>query len=41
MSPFFPLEQLRRIIGFENARYEDPYSGGKGINTIYGFIAQR
>jgi len=35
MSPFFPLEELRRIPGFENARYEDPISGGKGNSMRY------
>ena len=25
MSPYYPLDTLRRIPGFENARYEDPY----------------
>ena len=30
MSPYFPLELLREVPGFENARYEDPYSGGHG-----------
>lgn len=33
MTPFFPLDALRGIPGFENARYEDPYAGGKG-NSI-------
>ena len=33
MGPFFPLEALREIPGFEDARYEDPYSGGIG-NSI-------
>jgi hypothetical protein len=35
MVPFFPLESLRRIPGFENARYEDPYSGGLGNSIRY------
>jgi hypothetical protein len=35
MSPFFPLERLRRIPGFENARYEDPYAGGIGNSVRY------
>ncbi len=30
MSPYFSLTQLRRVVGFENARYEDPYAGGVG-----------
>lgn len=30
MVPYFELERLRKIPGFENARYEDPYAGGRG-----------
>ena len=30
MTPFFPLDALRQIPGFECARFEDPYAGGKG-----------
>lgn len=30
MSPFFPIEKLRKIEGFENVRFEDPYAGGMG-----------
>ncbi|MBA1335751.1 MAG: FAD-dependent oxidoreductase [Firmicutes bacterium] len=30
MAPWFPLEKLRKIPGFERVRYEDPYAGGKG-----------
>ena len=33
MSPFYPLVELRSIPGLENARFEDPYSGGIG-NSI-------
>ena len=33
MSPFFPLEQLRSLEGFENARYADPLAGDRG-NSI-------
>lgn len=33
MTPFFPLEKLRKVPGFENARYADPYAGGRG-NSI-------
>jgi len=39
MTPFFPLEALRRIPGFENARYEDPYAGGIGNSIRYVGIA--
>lgn len=35
MTPFFPLAALREIPGFENARYEDPYSGGMGNSVRY------
>jgi len=33
MSPYFPLEDLRSIGGFENARFADPLAGGRG-NSI-------
>ncbi|KAF2957128.1 FAD-dependent oxidoreductase [Thermotoga sp. Ku-13t] len=35
MTPFFPLEQLRKIPGMEKARYEDPIAGGKGNSMRY------
>lgn len=35
MSPFFPLDALREVPGFENARYEDPYAGGMGNSIRY------
>ena len=35
MTPFFPLEELRHIPGFEDARYEDPIAGGKGNSMRY------
>jgi hypothetical protein len=41
MVPFFPLEALRRIAGFENARYEDPYAGGLGNSIRYVGMAPR
>ena len=41
MSPFYPLEKLRKIEGLENARYEDPYSGGIGNSIRYLSIAPR
>lgn len=41
MVPFFPLEDLRRIPGFENARYEDPYAGGLGNSIRYVGMAPR
>ena len=33
MAPYFPLQTLKKIPGFENARFEDPYAGGVG-NSI-------
>jgi glucose inhibited division protein A len=41
MTPFYPLEKLRKIKGLEYARYEDPYSGGKGNSIRYLSIAPR
>jgi hypothetical protein len=41
MTPFFPLEALRRIPGFENARYEDPYAGGLGNSIRHIGMAPR
>jgi len=41
MSPFYPLETLRQIPGFENARYEDPYSGGIGNSMRYLALSPR
>ncbi len=41
MSPFFPLDALREIPGFENARYEDPYAGGMGNSIRYIGMAPR
>lgn len=41
MSPFFPLDNLRQIPGFENARYEDPYAGNLGNSMRYLAISPR
>ena len=41
MTPYFNLEYLRRVPGFENARYEDPYSGGIGNSMRYFGIVPR
>lgn len=41
MTPFYNMEDLRRIPGFENARYEDPYAGGKGNSMRYFAMAPR
>lgn len=35
MRPYFPLEALRRIPGFEEARYLDPLRGGVGNSIRY------
>lgn len=35
MTPYFPLENLRKIPGMEKARYEDPLAGGKGNSMRY------
>lgn len=41
MTPFFDLESLRELPGFENARYADPYAGGKGNSVRYLSVAER
>jgi hypothetical protein len=41
MTPFFPLDDLRRVPGMENSRYEDPYSGGKGNSIRYLALSPR
>ncbi len=41
MSPFFDLKKLHQIPGFENARYEDPYAGGRGNSMRYFAMAPR
>ena len=35
------LDTLRQIPGFENARYVDPYAGGKGNSVRYLSVAER
>lgn len=35
MTPYFPLEKLRELPGFANARYADPYSGGRGNSVRF------
>jgi len=39
MTPYFPLEVLRAIEGFQNARYADPYSGGRGNSVRFMAMA--
>ena len=41
MSPYFELEKLRKIEGFENARFSDPYAGGKGNSIRYMSVGVR
>ena len=41
MTPYYHLETLRKIPGFENARYEDPYAGGKGNSMRFFSMAPR
>lgn len=41
MSPYYPLEDLRKIPGFEGARYEDPYAGGTGNSMRFFSMAPR
>lgn len=41
MTPFYPLDMLRRIPGFANARYEDPYAGGIGNSMRYMAMSPR
>ncbi len=41
MTPFFPLEVLREIPGFEDARYEDPYAGGVGNSLRFFGMSPR
>ncbi len=41
MTPYFPLDLLRRIPGFENARFEDPYAGGVGNSVRFTAMAPR
>jgi hypothetical protein len=41
MSPYFDLARLHKIPGFENARYEDPYAGGRGNSMRFFAMAPR
>lgn len=41
MAPYYPLEKLRKIKGFENVKYEDPYSAGRGNSIRHFQIAYR
>lgn len=41
MTTYYPLDKLRKIKGLEWARFEDPYSGGKGNSIRYLSMAPR
>lgn len=41
MAPFFDLRALRRVPGFENARFLDPYAGGRGNSVRFLAMAPR
>ncbi|WP_055667723.1 FAD-dependent oxidoreductase [Desnuesiella massiliensis] len=41
MTTYYPLEKLRKIHGLENARYVDPYAGGKGNSIRYLSVSPR
>lgn len=39
MTPYFPIESLRQIDGFKEAKYADPYSGGQGNSVRFMAMA--
>lgn len=39
MTTYYPLEKLRKIKGFQNVKYIDPYAGGKGNSIRYLSVA--
>lgn len=41
MTSYFNLEDLRQVEGFENARFADPYAGGKGNSVRYMSVGLR
>jgi hypothetical protein len=41
MSPFYPVEKLRKLPGLEDVRFMDPYSGGRGNSIRYLSAAPR
>lgn len=41
MTSYYPLDKLRKIPGLEYARFDDPYSGGKGNSIRYLSMAPR
>jgi hypothetical protein len=38
MAPFFPVDRLRAIPGFESALFQDPYAGGRGNSIRFTVI---
>lgn len=41
MAAYYPIDMLRNIPGFENARYEDPYAGDMGNSIRYMAMSPR
>lgn len=41
MTSFYPLKKLRKLPGFEDVKFEDPYSGGKANSIRYLSMAPR
>lgn len=41
MTPFYPIDKLRKIKGLDKVRFMDPYSGGKGNSVRYLAAAPR
>lgn len=41
MTPFYPIEKLRKLPGLEDVRFMDPYSGGRGNSIRYLSAAPR
>jgi len=41
MAPFYPVLELRKLPGLENARFEDPYAGGMGNSMRFLAMSPR
>ncbi|MEG0306360.1 MAG: FAD-dependent oxidoreductase [Clostridium sp.] len=41
MTSYYPLDKLRKIEGLEDAKFVDPYAGGKGNSIRYLSVAPR
>jgi hypothetical protein len=41
MAPFYPVIELRKVPGLENARFEDPYAGGMGNSMRFLAMSPR